>query len=172
MGKEYVVAAEELTEENIAPYGRAISVPVNQSPRTGPDWDCWFGLGEMSLGKGQVGIVTTRPAGGLVAKMERHPTTEFLLPITGPVIQALGLPGNFYDHTEDPDASQVRAFIIYPGQAIIMAPATWHWAAIPLHDEEVLYYFMAQPHELEPGRGPDLMLPFSNGDSVRVLVPE
>ncbi len=169
MGREYVVVAEELTEEGIAPYGRAVSIP-EQPPRTGLGWDCWFGLAEMSLGRAQVGIVRTRPAGGIVPKMERHPTTEFLAPISGPVIQPLGLPGDFYDHTEDPDPTRVRAFIIRPGQAIVMHPATWHWAAIPLHDEEVLYYFMTEPHELEPGRGPDLMLPFANGDTVRVAL--
>lgn len=172
MGKEFTVVAEELTVAGMAAYGQAILPPVGAAPRSGMNWDCWFGVGTLSRAQPLVGIVKTRPAGGLVPMMERHPTTEFLIPISGPVIQPLGLPGNFDDHTEDPDPTTVRAFIVRPGQALVMAPATWHWAAIPLHDEEVLYYFITEPHELEPGRGPDLMLPFKNGDTVRVVLPK
>jgi ureidoglycolate lyase len=167
---ERVIIAEELTAEAIAGYGTAIEAPADLTPRVGLGWQCWFGLGTMSRGEPLVGIVKTRPAGGIVPMMERHPTTEFLLPISGPVIQPLGLPGNFDNHREDPDPMTVRAFIIRPGQAVLMAPATWHWAALPLHDEEVLYYYMVEPHPLEPGRGPDLMVPFPHGDTVRVLV--
>ena len=168
MAREYRVVAEDLTDGHIDAFATAILVP-NRPARTGLGWDCWFGLGEMSLGRIHAGIVRTRPAGGLVPMMERHPTTEFLVPISGPVIQPLGLPGNFDNHSEDPDPATVRAFIIQPGQAIIMHPATWHWAALPLFEEEVLYYFMTEPHHLEPGRH-DLMVPFPQGDTVRVVL--
>lgn len=168
---EYVVTAEELSAEGIAGYGRAIEIPHDVEPRRGLGWECWFGPARMSAGEPLIGIVRTRPAHGMVPSMERHPTTEFLVPITGAVIQPLGLPGDFDDHGQDPDPRTVRAFIVRPGQAILMTPATWHWAAIPLHDEEVLYYYLAIPHDLEPGRGPDLMVPFPNGDIVRVVAP-
>lgn len=170
MSQEHIVMAEELTVEGFAPYGQAILVPEDPPPKTGEDWDCWFGLGGLSESRPAVGIVLTRPTDGFIATMEREPTTEFLLPISGPVIQAVAVPGDLTDHSQQPDASTVRAFIIRPGQAIIMTPGTWHWAALPL-DGETLYYFVTEPHPPEPGREASPWVPFKNGDTVRVRIP-
>ena len=125
MSREYVVTAEPLTVGEFAPYGQAILPPQHPAPKRGDDWDCWFPLGTFSVGTQAVGIVTTRPTLAPITAMEREPKTEFLLPITGPLIQAVALPGNLSDHSEEPDGATVRAFIIQPGQAIIMAPGTW-----------------------------------------------
>ncbi|HBY93138.1 MAG TPA: hypothetical protein DEP84_04095 [Chloroflexi bacterium] len=170
MSQQHAVTAEELTVEGFAPYGQAVLVPEIPAPKTGEDWDCWFGLGSLSESRAAVGIVLTRPTNRLITTMEREPTTEFLLPISGLVIQAVAVPGDLTDHGQQPDASTVRAFIIRPGQAIIMAPGTWHWAALPL-DRETLYYFVTEPHPLEPGREASPWVPFKNGDTVRVVIP-
>jgi ureidoglycolate lyase len=167
MGQERVVTPEELTVEAFAPYGQAVLVPRTPAPKTGEDWDCWFGLGSFGECNPVVGIVITRPMDGVVTAMERETKVEFLLPITGPVVQAVALPGDLSDHTQQPDAATVRAFILRPGQAILMAPGTWHWAALPLRTE-TLYYFVGEPHPPEPGRELSPWVPFYGGDSVRV----
>ena len=66
--------------------------------------------------------------------MERGPKTEFLVPVSGPVVEALGLPSGMLDPRQQPQAARVRAFIIRPGQATIMAPRTWDCAALPLQE--------------------------------------
>jgi ureidoglycolate lyase len=167
MGPEHVVKAEELSVEGFAPYGQAVLVPRTPAPKTGEDWDCWFGLGSFGECNPVVGIVITRLTDGVVTTMERENKVEFLLPITGPVIQAVAPPGDLSDHTQQPDAATVRAFIIRPGQAIIMAPGTWHWAALPL-EGKTLYYFVGEPHPPEPGREASPWVPFQGNSRVRV----
>lgn len=171
MTQEYIIQIEDLTEEGFAPYGKAILVPANPAPKTGDDWDCWFMLGGLPAGDQQVGIVKTRPSDGRVLAMEREPAEEFLLPISGPVVQAVGLPSNLQDHTEQPRANSVRAFRVQPGQAIIMAPGTWHCAAMPAEPGETLYYFITKPHPPEPGRGDSPWIDFVGGATVRLVQP-
>jgi len=170
MGRQYVVEAEELTVEGFAPYGQAILVAETAAPKVGDDWDCWLGLGHFGTGEQSVGFVRTRPTGKPIVHMERH-LGEFLVPVASPVVQAMAVPGDLHSRNEKPDAATVRAFIIRPGQAIVMAVGAWHWAALPLRDEEVLYYFIAQPTPPGPGQVEVEWVPFRNGDTVCLQLP-
>lgn len=169
MNKQYDVIPEELSVEGFAPYGRAVVVPQQPAPKTGSDWDCWFGLGDLGSMEPTVGIVKTRPTDELIMAMEREPKPEFLIPISGPVIQAVAVPGDLSDHSQRPDPSTVHAFVVRPGQAIIMAPGTWHWAALPLSHEETLYYFLTEAHPPEPGREESPWVPFQNDAAIRLV---
>ena len=165
---EVIVRAQRLTPEAFAPYGKVVLRPTTPAPKTGSDWDCWFGVGLLPGSNLQLGQVITRPTDYRVTTMEREPTEEFLLPITGPVVQTVARPGNLSDPTEEPDASMVVAFRIEPGEAIIMSPGTWHWAAMPVHGE-TFYYFATVPHPPEPGRDPTSpWVPFRDRAIVRV----
>lgn len=168
MSREIIVTPEPLTVESFAPYGQAILVPQPPIPKSGDNWDCWFGLGTFSKGEMVVGFVATRPTEAPITTMERETKTEFLIPITGPLIQTVAKPGNLSIHTEQPDADSVKAFIIQPGQAIIMGEGTWHWAALPLEQQEVLYYFITEPHPPEPGREASPWVPFINNDIIHL----
>jgi len=170
MGREYMIKPEELTVEGFAPFGLAILKPRPPAPKSGNDWDCWFPLGTLSRGEMAVGVVVTRPCNALITAMEREPKTECILPVNSPIIQAVALPGDLADHMECPKASAVRIFIVRPGQSIIMAPGTWHWAALPLYDKECVYFFITEPHPAEPGREVSPWVPFENGDAVRVVM--
>jgi ureidoglycolate lyase len=163
---------EELTPEGFAPYGKAILPLQRPAPRSGDDWDCWFGVGDLGGSEPVAGIVLTRPPQGAIEWMEREPTVEFLLPITGPIVQAVGIPGDLNNHNEQPDVATVRAFIVKPGQAIAMAPGTWHYAALPLGKEEVLYYYFLEPHLPEPGHEDNPWIRFKHRRSIRVKLPE
>jgi ureidoglycolate lyase len=169
MRQEYKIEPEDLSIEGFAPYGQAVLAPQTPAPKRGEDWDCWFPLATFSEGKMAAGIVITRPTNAEIRAMEREPTTEFLLPISGPIIQTVALPGDLSDHTEQPNGATVKAFIVRPGQAIVMAPGTWHWAALPLKGE-TLYYFITEPHPPEPGREASPWIPFLNGDTVQLLI--
>ena len=170
MKRDYVIVPEELSFSGFAPYGNAVMLPDKQATKRGEDWDCWFEIAHFGICQPSVGIVVTRPTDGIIYTMEREPKPEFLLPISGPVVQAVALPGDLTNYNEEPGAATVRAFIIRPGQAILMAPGTWHWAAMPLVDE-TFYYFITEPHPPEPGRGDSPWIPFQRGDTVRVIIP-
>jgi ureidoglycolate hydrolase len=154
-----IVVARPLDEEGFRPFGRAIEIPAEPAVKRGEDWDCWFALASLGSCSPGVGAVVTRPTQAAVTAMEREPASELLLPVTGAVVQAVGLPG------EEPDAETVEAFVVEPGQAIVMAPGTWHCAARPVTGE-ALYYFVTEPTPLEPGQSP--WVPFRGGKAVSV----
>jgi ureidoglycolate lyase len=165
----YTVIAEDLVPENFSPFGQAIQRPAGVAPKRGDDWDCWVPLARLGLGDPSIGIVSTRPTEGIIRAMEREPKTEFLLPISGPVIQAVAPRGDAPEYQSQPEANAVRAFVIWPGQAIVMAPGTWHWAALPLRDEEVLYFFATEISEVATQAAVNPWVPFKGRDVVRVI---
>jgi len=165
----YTVIAEDLDQENFSSFGHTIQRPEIVAPKQGEDWDCWVPLARLGSGDPSVGIVTTRPTDGIIRVMEREPKTEFLLPISGPVIQAVAPGADGPECRSQPSADAVKAFIIRPGQAIVMAPGTWHWAAIPLHDEEVLYFFATEIDEAGTKADLNPWVTFKNGDEVQVV---
>ncbi len=168
MDRQVVVRAEELTVEHFAPYGQAVLMPDGLAPKRGQDWDCWDNLARFGSAAQRVGCVWTRPTNRPITHMERH-LAEVLAPVTAPVIQAMALPDDLADPHAQPDAHTVRAFIIRPGQCIVMADGAWHWAAIPWQ-ETAFYYFIFQP-SLEPfGLTSDPWVPFRHGESIRIEV--
>jgi ureidoglycolate lyase len=167
MGTRYIVRPEELTPDSFAPYGRAILPPDYPATKRSGEWDCWVQLENLGPGAAGVGIVITRPSDGWVTSMEAHDRREFLLPISGPVIQAVALPASFGQPAAQPDAASVRAFIIRPGQSIVMEAGTWHWAAIPW-ENEVLYYFLVDINTRSPGTDDNPWIPFLDGNSVLI----
>jgi len=170
MGKQYVVNPEPLTGAAFAPYGIAIVAVQPPAPKTGVDWDCWFPLAALSAGQPSVGLVVTRPTQAPITAMEREPVTEMVIPVERAIVQLVALPGDLRDYTQQPDAATVRAFVVRPGQGIVMAPGTWHWAALPL-EEPATYYFATEPHPPEPGREDSPWVPFGHGDTVRLVLP-
>lgn len=165
--KETIVRVQGLSCEAFAPYGKVVLRPTTPAPKTGSDWDCWVGVGLLPGSNLQLGQVITRPTDYRFTTMEREPTEEFLLPITGPVVQAVALSSNLSDPTEEPLASMVVAFRIEPGEAIIMSPGIWHWAAMPVHGE-TFYFFAGLPLPPQPGREASPWIPFRDRAIVRV----
>ena len=104
MSKLLVATPKKLSIDGFAPYGKAILTPTGTPLKTGDVWDCWFGLGNLSPGEHSIGIVQTRPSTTYIKVMEREPKTEFLLPITGSVIQAVALPKDLSDPSQQSHA--------------------------------------------------------------------
>jgi ureidoglycolate lyase len=168
--REWIVNPEELTQEGFSQYGEAILVPKAPPPFSGKGWECWYPLGDLGDQIGAVGLVLTKPTDGVIEAMEREPTKEFLLPLSTPIIQAVAPPGDIYDPNEVPDPASVRAFIIRPGQAILMAPGTWHWAAMPFSKEPTTYLFVGEEHPPLPGRESGPWVPFAQSSKVKVVI--
>jgi ureidoglycolate lyase len=111
--------------------------------KRGDIWQCWFPVGSMQLDAPLgLGIVRTSRLPQSIADMERHVSREELLfPVDKPIVQPVGLSKDLASEKAVPQVEDVQAFIIQPGQAIIMARGTWHAPAYALEHEEALYYF-------------------------------
>lgn len=171
MSKIIEIHPEPLTSDRFAPYGTAILLPSAPAPKKGKDWDCWFYLGRLGVSEENptVGIVHTRLSDDLIEHMEAHLHPEFLLPVTGPVIQPVALPLDPSDPNPQPDAATVRAFIIEPGQSIVMGNGVWHCAALPLKSD-TWYYFVADDNWDGPGTNEQPWILFKNEDKIKLVL--
>jgi ureidoglycolate hydrolase len=141
-----------LSREAFAPFGQAVPRPSGRPTSFGDTFDCWFGVGTLNgtdLRLGQV--AARRPGDGRITAMERHPDIELLMPAAGPLVQVVAPGRDLADAQEQPRAEESVAFLIEPGEAVIVAPGVWHAAALPAA-EETLYWFAGLPHAPEHGR--------------------
>lgn len=145
MKKVHRIKVEPLTAEGFAPYGRVIDVPTEPAPFGGDGWGCWFPLGEVKdIDSIAVGYTESLKRDFIIEKMERHETKEeILMPLTDAIIQPMGLPENLDDPNAKPDPETVRAFLLKPGQAIIMNKGAWHSPAYSV-EKDTIYVFFAQ----------------------------
>lgn len=167
MNKIHSIKPQELNENDFSPFGQIIHLPAHSAPKRGESWDCWNCILSMGENNPSIGIVNTRAFVGHIKEMERHPKTELIIPINGVVVQPVALPGSLGDVELKPNASSVRAFIIQQKMAVLLAPGVWHWAAIPLHDEEATYFYLTEPTMLDEKLGS--WVQFQNNDMVSVL---
>nr|WP_281416208.1 ureidoglycolate lyase [Deinococcus aestuarii] len=62
----------------------------------------------------------------LLTQIERHVRTpEVFLALDGRSLFVVGAPG-------EADPVGLRAFVIGPGQGVLLHPGTWHWAPYPI----------------------------------------
>tara|TARA_B100000676_G_scaffold311404_1_gene381158 strand:- start:7 stop:531 length:525 start_codon:yes stop_codon:yes gene_type:complete len=158
------IKAKNLNHSNFEKFGTAILKPTKSAPKFGKNWDCWIGLGKLGKIDGSVGVVQTRVSNEIIDSMEAHGKPEFLVPIDEPVIQPVALSNGIHE----PDADKVEAFIIYPGQSIVMRENTWHSAAIPLNKDS-WYYFVGHSVWDGPGTSHNPWINFKNNSKVKIL---
>ena len=153
-----LLAVEKLSRDEFQSFGTAVLEPQDSPTSCGEGFECWFGVGTLNGLDFQVGqVIAQKPPGG-ITRMERHDHPELLLPITGAVVQVVAPRGDFADLEDCPDGAAARAFLIEPGEAVLIDSGTWHAAAVPV-DEKTLYYFAAVPDE--PGTAGGAWMPFS-----------
>lgn len=147
------IRVEKLTVEAFKPFGQAILGALGKPNYKEGSWESLFPAAKTHLPKGELGwVISKKQNSGMVVKgMEREPEIEIIWPADKPIIQTVSLPGNLKDHSEQPNAENAKAFLIKPGQIIIMKPGTWHYAAFPADSNEALYYFITTDHPREPG---------------------
>lgn len=78
------------------------------------------------------GLLACRSRPKIVVEMERHhDTSEVIVALDGDMVMALApADDDLQDHT------RIRAFLIRQGEAIVMAPGTWHWIPFPCENRD------------------------------------
>jgi len=160
----FEITPKVLSKNNFSEYGTAILKQKGKAPKYGKDWDCWFALGKMGNIDASVGVVQTRLSDEKIDAMEAHGKPEFLVPIDGPIIQPVAV----LNKAEKPDARKVEAFIIYPGQSIVMKENIWHCAAIPLLSDS-WYYFVGNSAWDGPGTSEKPWITFKDDMKIKIL---
>ncbi|WP_181995532.1 ureidoglycolate lyase [Clostridium sp. AM58-1XD] len=139
------IKAIPVNEENFKPFGTYTKV-VKGEGRTGTGgWECWMTPGlcmEHPAGLGYTMV------GGMpleVDSMEVHNlTTEMLMCGDKPIVLAVA---DSDPHGTGAKAEDIRAFLISPGEIVVLKKGIWHDACRGA-DGDSYYYFMAR--NLEP----------------------
>ncbi len=136
--------ARPLTGENFARYGRVYDLTGDADPAViwtrGDGWSDGFTRTPLIEGSGHLGITRGGGAPWLCAAMERHPRTEeAIFCAAEPIVLAVAPSGD----VEAPLADEIEAFVIAPGQAVVMnrgvlndacrgvyGPTPYYWMAI------------------------------------------
>ncbi|MFI5387153.1 MAG: ureidoglycolate lyase, partial [Fimbriimonadales bacterium] len=135
------VAARYLSVEAFGPFGEIAQVSSGTPPNLkGPTWNCWYPIaripGSLPL---LLGLVETGPLSGEVTLMERHEgRVEVVIALDRPILQVVA-PAT--TRLRRPMAKTVRAFVVRPGESVILAPGTWHAAAATADDNVSRYLF-------------------------------
>jgi ureidoglycolate lyase len=156
-----------LTESSFAPFGQVVMGSAGAPNYSGEGWKSLFPAAKAHIPNGEIGWVITKPKEEyIVYGMEREPEVEIIWPVTGPIIHVVAPPGDLKNHTEQPNAQKTKAFIVQPGQIIIMHPGTWHYASFPAGNEGVFYYFITKDHPREPGWEDVPWVPFYDNKKI------
>jgi ureidoglycolate hydrolase len=75
--------------------------------------------------------IDATPDGLRCAVMYHHLThTQVLTPLDATAVVAVAAPGTSFGDIDDLDA--IHAFVIEPGQTIVLYRGTWHWGPFPI----------------------------------------
>ena len=140
------IKAVPATAENFKPFGRYFKIKQGDG-RTGTgDWHAWMSPEPLIDDVANFGITEVGGMPLVVDTMESHPRTqEGLIPGNKPMVLAVA--------NTDPAAGgakpeDIRAFIVSPGEAVVIDRGIWHDACRCAGDGRCFYYFIA--HSLDP----------------------
>jgi len=137
------VLARPVTAENFSRFGTTYNLTDDLDPKAiwtaGDGWRDGFTAAPLIEGSGHLGI--TRGGGGpwLCAAMERHLGTEEALFCASQSIVLAVAPAS---DAEAPHRDDLEAFVIAPGQVVVMHRGVWHDACRGVSGPAP-YYWMA-----------------------------
>lgn len=137
------VRARPVTAENFARYGRVYDLADDADPNViwtqGDGWaDGFTGL-PLIDGSGHLGMTRGGSAPWPCTAMERHPETEEALFCAGePIVLAVAAASE----ADAPHRDDIEAFVIAPGQVVVMHRNVWHDACRGA-TRPTPYYWMA-----------------------------
>ncbi len=148
------------------PYG-VIAAPLHgqTADTSGEGWQCWYPLGELDENLAwQIGLVHSEARARIITSMERHlQRPEWVFALEQPLIQAVALshPAN----PAQPDAASFKAFILYPGQGVLIEKGIWHAVGLPAGDTGIQYGFVLakETPDTQENSG---WVPFAGGQTV------
>lgn len=167
MGEQRRIHAQTLTASDFEPFGRAVGLTEGRSADVGGEgWACWCPVGALQdEGPLEIGLVRSEARPLVVEALERHlDREEFVYALEQPVIQVVALtsPGG-----GAPDATSAKAFLVLPGQGVIMAPGVWHGVGLPAGERAITYGFILAEAGEEPGAGSPWVT-FAEGEVLRI----
>lgn len=126
-------------------FGQVVITPNMKPTSQAADYRFWSDLAHYHVdGETEIGICTVyqQPAIEIVG-LERHlQTPEILIPIEAPFIVPLLHP--------DDKAEQAEAFLVRPGEAVVIDEGIWHGPCLPVGKRESSYFVIFRrrtPHE-------------------------
>ena len=137
------VVARPVTAENFARYGKVYDLAGDADPDViwtkGDGWDDGFTRTPLIDGSGHLGMTRGGSAPWSCTAMERHPLTEeALFCAAEPIVLAVAPASD----ADAPDHNDIEAFIIVPGQTVVMYKNVWHDACRGA-TRATPYYWMA-----------------------------
>jgi ureidoglycolate lyase len=127
-----VVGAEPLTEVAWAPFGwlpRPDTDAADGEHTLHFEWDD----AHLNTIEHTADEVDATARGLHCAVMYHHTThTQALTPLDATSVLAVAPPDTTFDDPADVDA--IRAFVLEPGQTIVLHRGTWHWGPFPIRD--------------------------------------
>jgi ureidoglycolate lyase len=170
MRKTLSIPLEPLSPQAFSPFGQVLMpLPGQPADTSGAGWQCWYPLARMAQGiDWQIGLVRTEPRPIVLDALERHlARPEWVLALDKPLIQTVALSGP--QEAGAPDASTSKAFLIQPGQGVLLAAGVWHGVGLPAGKETTQYGFVlaAQPPDPHENSG---WVSFSGNVTVKISV--
>ena len=136
------IAAEPLSPESFAPYGRIVAFD-GTAPElvraAGSDWTDAYDERPITREVPSLGMTSAPGAPFVSSVMERHANVEEALLPAG---RAIVLAVVEASAATAPATDDVRAFVVPPGTAVVLAPGTWHDACRGA-DGPTSYYWLA-----------------------------
>ena len=143
MPKIFKVSTQPLDPLAFRPYGRMIAPLPGQTPDfQGEGWRCWVSLAELDSGiHWQAGMVQGEKRPLVMSEMERHlERPECVFALDRAVVQTVAF--SRPDTPGVPDERALKAFVIQPGQGVMMDKGVWHGVGLPAGDESIRYLFL------------------------------
>lgn len=168
MAKEYLIRYQLLNQVSFQPFGTVIAPEPNQEPNIfGDGWQCWYPLGRLQTNyQQQIGIVRSESGYRTVSRMERHENRkEWVFAIDKPVIQVVSLPSD--KEKDRPNPENAMAFLLLPGQGVLINNGIWHAAGIAPGEDQVLYGFVLGKKSEAEGEDSG-MIPFKNNEIITI----
>ncbi|WP_448956441.1 ureidoglycolate lyase [Labrys neptuniae] len=137
------ILARPVTAENFGRFGAVYDLAAGTDPKIewtrGNGWQDGFTKAPLIAGSGHLGMTHGGAAPWRCAEMERHASTEEAIFCASlPIVLAVA-PAS---PAKAPCADAIEAFVISPGQAVVMKRGVWHDACRG-QSEAAPYFWMA-----------------------------
>lgn len=140
------IQANHLSKENFTPFGRYYKI-IDGTPRTGTgNWEAWSTSEPLINDVANFGITEVAGLPYIVDSMESHKRTEeAIIPGNKAIVVALATTNM---DSKGANPADIQAFIIKPGEAVVIKKGIWHDACRCADGNSCFYYFLA--HSLDP----------------------
>lgn len=129
------INVEPINENNFTTYGSVVILPEKEPTSQSNTYKFWSDISDYYIeGDTEIGLCTVyRQDEDSISGMERHlRTPEILIPIDAPFILPLLQEGHYVD--------KMKAYLVKPGEAVVINKGVWHGACLPAGKNEATYF--------------------------------